>query len=174
MIKHLKYLRYLARHKWFVLVACFRRGLYWQGIIHDWSKFLPSEWIPYANFFYGFKPTEEDRRRSRVIFGYDCWPSSEWMRDRFNRAWLAHQHRSPHHWQHWILRNDDGTTFPVEMPHRYVLEMLADWDGAGRAITGKTGGTPVWYAKNRHKMLLHPDTQRFVDAALNYEHELPF
>ncbi|MFR1480703.1 MAG: DUF5662 family protein [Hydrogeniiclostridium mannosilyticum] len=25
----------------------------------------------------------------------------------FQRAWLLHIHRNPHHWQHWVLINDD-------------------------------------------------------------------
>ena len=151
-MKHLKYLRYLARHKWFVLVACFRRGLYWQGIIHDWSKFLLSEWLPYAQFFYGNRFVSENAKDLRRIS--------------FDRAWLEHQHRSPHHWQHWVLRNDDGSTVALNMPRRYLLEMLCDWEGAGRAITGKIGGTPSWYAKNRHKMLLHPATRAIVEMEL--------
>lgn len=169
-MKHLKYLRYLARHKWFVLVACFRRGLYWQGIVHDWSKFLPSEWLPYARFFYGDKlPAWRDISTGQRDAGYPYELTSDHLRAAFNRAWLAHQHRSPHHWQHWVLRNDDGTTVALPMPHHYVLEMLCDWEGAGRAITGQSGGTPAWYAKNRDKMLLHEQTRIIVDALLDYE-----
>ena len=56
MNKHLKYMWYVIRHKYYVLIECFKVGLYWRGIMHDWSKFLPSELIPYANFFNGPKP----------------------------------------------------------------------------------------------------------------------
>lgn len=51
MRKYLKYFNYVFRHKWFVFVECFKFGLLWQGLIHDWSKFLPDEFIAYANFF---------------------------------------------------------------------------------------------------------------------------
>lgn len=166
-MKHLKYLRYLVIHKWFVLCACWRRGLYWQGIVHDWSKFLPGEWLPYADFFYGTWYSPDDRRRARALLNIEL-PSDESRKAAFDDAWLKHQHRSPHHWQHWILRNDDGTTVALHMPHRYAKEMLADWDGAGRAITGKSGGTPAWYAKNRDRMLMHPNTRAFVDHELKY------
>jgi len=53
--KYKQYLSYLIRHKWFVMLECFKEGLYWQGIIHDLSKFLPSKLFPYANFFYNKK-----------------------------------------------------------------------------------------------------------------------
>lgn len=151
-MKHLLYLKYLIRHKWFVFLACVRHGIAWQGIIHDWTKFLPSEWFPYVEYFYGHGLPGDQQRAL----------------ERFNRGWLEHQHRSPHHWQHWVLRNDDGTTVALSMPRRYVLEMLADWEGAGRAITGKKGTTLAWYAKNREKMLLDEDVRDFVERALNY------
>src|SRR6187402_1077677 len=170
-MKHLKYLSYVIRHKWFVLIACWKRGLYWQGIVHDWSKFLPSEWFAYAESFYSKIPRDtRDSMRDQCfrITGSYPWPSLATVKARFDAAWLKHQHRSPHHWQHWVLREDSGKTKIVAMPHRYVLEMLADWEGAGRAITGKSGDSPLWYAKNRENMMLHPDTRAFVDAQLGY------
>ena len=45
MNKYLKYLSYVLRHKWFVMLACFKVKLFWQGITHDLSKFLPDEFI---------------------------------------------------------------------------------------------------------------------------------
>lgn len=141
MKKHLKYLRYLILHKWHVGRACFRNGLYWQGIIHDWSKFLPSEWVAYADFFYG-----DDIKD----------------RDAFDRAWLLHQHRNPHHWQHWVLRNDNGTEVALAMPSKYALEMVCDWEGAGMVIAG-TRDWPAWFEKNRGKMKLNPNTTLAIE-----------
>lgn len=53
----------------------------------------------------------------------------------------------------------------LPMPERYVREMLADWMGAGRAITGRWE-TPKWYMDNRHNMVLHPDTRAYVEREL--------
>lgn len=168
-MKHFRYLRYVIIHKWFVLLACWRRGLWWQGIIHDWSKFLPSEWFAYADFFYGFKPTDNDRSRAIAVLGYDPYPSHQTIADRrfaFDVAWLKHQHRSPHHWQHWVLREDSGATLTLEMPKRYAMEMICDWEGAGRAITGRSGETASWYQKNRSKILLQSNTRALVEREL--------
>lgn len=160
-----KYLWYLIRHRWFVMLACFREGLYWQGLIHDWSKFLPDEYLPYATYFYGGE-----------VFGFPYGPPDEVRQERldnFNRAWLAHQHRNPHHWQHWVLREDSGKTFALPMPHKYRLEMVCDWQGAGRAITGKFDSqypyaeTAAWYKKNADKMILHEDTRKWVEGFLH-------
>ena len=51
------------------------------------------------------------------------------------------------------------------MPRRYALEMVADWMGAGRAITGRWE-CAEWYAKNREKIVLHENTRRLVDGIL--------
>jgi hypothetical protein len=170
MKKHFQYLKYLLRHKWYVMLACFSRGLFLRGIVHDLSKFRPSEWMAYAEYFYGEKLTDEqvkdNWRREQALFGYRITLDKETKRNRFNVAWLLHQHRNPHHWQHWVLKNDDGTTLALEMPRNAALEMLADWEGAGMAITGKRE-YQEWYLKNRHKMLLHPRTQAFIEEEMS-------
>jgi len=81
----------------------------------------------------------------------------------FDRAWLHHQHANPHHWQHWLLRMDDGPTVAIEMPEHFAREMVADWMGAGRAITGRWE-VAEWYAKNRERIELHSQTRTLVDG----------
>jgi len=56
--------------------------------------------------------------------------------------------------QHWVLREDDGKTKYLEMPDNFAREMVADWCGAGRAITGKWE-VWKWYEKNRERIMLH-------------------
>lgn len=158
MIAHLKYLRYLLRHKWFVLVAGLRLGVsLWQLLVHDWSKVLPSEWFPYVQQFYG-RAQKDDHARDAVKLAFQV-------------AWLRHQHRNLHHWQHWVLRNDDGSERALPMPERYVREMVADWMGAGRAIHGRWEARE-WYAKNGFKMTMHVATLVRVKALLR-DHGLP-
>lgn len=67
-MKHLKYLSYILRHKWYVFVECCKRGIYWRGFMHDMSKFLPSQWFPYVNYFYGKKGS--DIKEGRDETGY--------------------------------------------------------------------------------------------------------
>jgi len=51
------------------------------------------------------------------------------------------------------------------MPPKYVREMIADWVGAGMAISGRKDPNP-WYKKNKDKMLLHKDTRQLVEYEL--------
>lgn len=143
---HLRYGSYVARHKWFVLRAGLRtKAPIWRLLIHDWSKLLPCEWTPYVRSFYGSQPRTDEVKAA------------------FDRAWLHHQHANKHHWQHWVLREDSGATKVLEMPERFAREMVADWMGAGRAITGKWE-VESWYAKNRDKILLADGTRALVDS----------
>lgn len=165
---HWQYLKYLVRHKWFVLVAGLKTGApLWRLLVHDWSKFLPSEWLPYAQFFY-WPQGRKDQESNEAFQKYsicELAPHGHFVGDRFNTAWLLHQNRNPHHWQFWLLTTDSGETAPRPMPDHFVREMVADWMGAGRAITGRWE-VQEWYEKNRGKMSLHPETRAAVEALL--------
>lgn len=171
MKMHWRYLMYVLRHKLYVFQAGRQLGVgWWQLLTHDWSKFLPSEWLPYAHFFYGgpHRPWAEVTVFQKYHFGDHAWRTSkEGVKAAFNYAWLLHIHRQPHHWQHWLLQQDDGDLKVLEMPERYVREMVADWRGAGRA-QGKTGPNELreWYDGRAATMLLHDQTRARVVALI--------
>ncbi len=159
MKKHWHYLKYVVRHKWFVFLAGLQLGVpIWRLIFHDWTKFLPREWLPYAEFFYGGK-----RKR-----GYDelALPCDAHVKERFEIAWNHHQHKNDHHWQFWVRLGDDGTILALPMSKVAGLEMIADWMGAGRAL-GKPD-TLAWYTEQRDNQLFHPETRRGVEVLLGY------
>lgn len=161
MRSHLQYLSYVLRHKWYVFLAGLKTGApLWRLIIHDWSKFTPREWFPYVDYFYVDNDAEEEDPRGEDG-SYD--PASGPRA--FNYAWNAHQHRNPHHWQHWVLREDSGDVKPLPMPFHFVQEMVADWMGASMA-QGHGWDTEPWYRKNRHKMALHITTEHHVEYIL--------
>ncbi len=154
MRPHLRYASYVARHKWFVFRAGLRTGApLWRLAIHDWSKMSAAEWKPYVDSFYGPERTPA-------------------VRAAFDAAWLHHQHRNPHHWQHWVLQEDDGPVKTLRMPDHFVREMVADWMGAGRAIAGKWE-VAEWYAKNREKIKLEHGTRNLVESLIADVTETP-
>ena len=55
----------------------------------------------------------------------------------------------------------------VKMPERYMVEMVADWIGAGIAITGEME-VWEWYKANRNNMTLHPETRNEVEMLLRW------
>lgn len=154
-MKHLKYLKYLLIHKYWVLIAGLKfKAPLWRLIIHDWSKFLPSEWFPYVEYFYGNHPSVKDISPA-LKNDYPNTLTEEYWQNKFNFSWNAHQKRNKHHFQYWILTNDSGTVTLLEIPDKYLREMAADWAGAGRAITGKWD-VLAYFEKNKNNTPMHP------------------
>ncbi len=115
---------------------------------HDRSKWGDAEYGAYDAYFYG-----------------------EGDVGAFNRAWLHHIHKNPHHWQHWLLMNDDGKyrdpdkVIALEMPKGCALEMVADWWSFSWR-SGNLGEVFGWYEDHKDAMILHPKTREFVEAVL--------
>ena len=116
---------------------------------HDNSKYSSIEYDAYDEYFYG------NNRSSKVV-------------NDFNRAWLHHIHDNPHHWQHWVLVNDDPKkgSIALEMDRKYVIEMICDW----WSFSWKTGNLYEifdWYEKHKDYMILHKNTRKLVEDILN-------
>lgn len=115
---------------------------------HDYSKWGTCEYNQYDKYFYG------GNRSYQVVLD-------------FNYAWLHHQHRNPHHWQYWVLINDDQAegTMPLPMPMRYIYEMIADW----WTFSWKNGNLFEifdWYELHKDYILLHRTTRIVVEDLL--------
>jgi len=124
----------------------------WRLWQHDASKFSPLEFASYAINFFG---DDLEKAANKLHFDY---------------AWLSHQHKNDHHWQHWLLPYDNGQRLVLPMPASAALEMIADWMGASMAYTG-SWDMRNWLEANMGKIRLHPDTAHFVSsqlAALGY------
>jgi len=159
---HYQYLCYVVRHKWFVFLESCKLGVPLLGLIHDWSKFKPSEWRPYVNFFHG-----KGAKQVRDETGY--YKPNETGDSAFDFAFFLHQKRNKHHWQWWVYPQDETGVKILPMGDRSRREMLADWRGAGRAQ-----GTPdckKWYMKNGYKLQLHSDTRAWIEEQLGVKNK---
>lgn len=172
---HWDNLVYLTKHKLAVARECFKRGMYWRGLTHDLSKLHPTEWFAYAEMFFGIGKLDNgfDKAWNRQYLKETgkLLPhhlTKQGVKDSFDRAFLHHVHNNSHHWQHWVLLNNDGTISVLEMPIKDAQEMVCDWIGAG--IT-KGNDVEKWYEDHRDKMLLHPNTRQFVEFLI-YERRL--
>lgn len=116
-------------------------------IHHDLSKWSNEEFDAYDKYFYGKSKTKE-------------------VEEAFNFAWLHHIHANPHHWQHWVLINDDDGTYALEMPEEYVIEMICDhW-----AFSHKSGNLYEifdWYKSHKSNMILHKNTKKLYEDILD-------
>ena len=91
---------------------CFEVGLYKQGLLHDMSKYSPTEFLVGCKYYQGNRSPNNAEREAT---GY-------------SQAWLHHKGRNKHHYEYWI----DYSVTPGEgmvglkMPLRYVVEMFMD------------------------------------------------
>ena len=118
---------------------------------HDESKMNNDEYDAYDKYFYG-------NRSYEVV-------------QNFNYAWLQHIHKNPHHWQHWILINDDSELgiIALEIPFNYIIEMICDW----WSFSWRSGNLYEifdWYAKHRDKIQMNVISRKIVEDILNKIH----
>ena len=114
---------------------------------HDSSKFSPDEYDAYCNYFYPSDGFEKDEAE-------------------FNRAWLLHQKRNPHHWQYWILIRDQGETEPIDMPIEYICEMLCDWHSF--TLRDPKSTAYKWWIDNKDNMVLSENTINHIESMISY------
>lgn len=161
MRRYLAYLWYVMKHKWYVFLGCCDIGIVWRGLTHDLSKLFPDEFVPYARHFYRADGTKRPKKRDET--GY--YKPTDTGDAAFDFAWLLHQKRNDHHWQWWVLAEDEGGLKVLAMSDGARREMLADWRGAGRA-QGKPD-VLGWYTENRGKMQLAEETRAWVEYVLS-------
>lgn len=161
MKRHLKYLSYVLRHKWFVFIGCCKLGVPWLGIIHDLSKFKPSEFLPYARHFYNSDGTSKQARNKTGYYNpVDTGDAA------FDFARFLHLRRNNrHHWHWWILPDEEGIVTVFPMPDKFRREMLADWQGAS-LVQGYGWDVGPWYQENTGKMRLHPETREWIERQI--------
>ena len=111
---------------------------------HDLSKMGIGEYAAYDAYFYG------KNRSHQVVLD-------------FKKAWLHHIHLNSHHWQHWVLVNDEPKEgiVALEMPFNYILEMVCDWWAFSWA-KGDLHTIFKWWDEHKEYMRLHANTRSTV------------
>ena len=125
-------------------------NLEWQICFHhDQSKTESDEYYAYDKYFYG------NNRSFQVV-------------QEFNYAWLRHIHRNPHHWQYWILTNDDPDLGEIvmDMPINYIIEMICDW-WAFSWNKGDLTEIFKWYDERKEYIKLSDKTRRILETILS-------
>ena len=107
----------ITEHKLLVMRYCFQVGLYRQGLLHDLSKYGPTEFLVGVKYYQGNRSPNNAEREDK---GYTS-------------AWLHHKGRNKHHLEYWIDYDmDEGRMVGMKMPVKYVVEMFCDRIAASR------------------------------------------
>ena len=164
---YLKNLLYILEHKKNVFKACWKRKLYLHAFMHDISKLRPSEFIPYAKWFYGDSGVQmknlieaagqEYSEKNLILMAM----SNEKTKANFEHALDDHYRKNKHHWNHWY--NKESNTCK-DMPRKYIMQMICDWE----AMSYKFGGTPQeFYINNYDNIKLSLNSRLLLDYELN-------
>ena len=150
----IKHFRTITRHRHMVIRHCRKAGIFFQGLRHDLSKYSPTEFLPGAKYYLGYKsPTEAER-----------------LENGYSLAWMHHKGRNRHHFEYWYDYNPaTHLNSPVKMPLRYVKEMFCDRVAAGKIYKGKayTDQSSLAYFINGHaRTVMHPQTAALLEEWL--------
>lgn len=146
----------ITKHKLLVMKYCFRIGLYKQGLLHDLSKYTPSEFIIGAKYYQGTRSPNNAEREATGV----------------STAWLHHKGRNKHHFEHWVdySLDKEKIIMGAKMPRKYVAEMVMDRISASRNYLGKayTHHEPLaYYLKSKDALwFIHPETKRDLEGLL--------
>ncbi|MCR4739861.1 MAG: DUF5662 family protein [Lachnospiraceae bacterium] len=154
-MKWIQHLKTINEHRRLVRQGCFRLGLYYQGLVHDLSKYSPSEFLVGAKYYQGYRSPNNAEREDR---GYSA-------------AWLHHKGRNKHHYEYWIdySASEGEGMVPARMPERYLAEMYVDRVAACRIYNGKDYKEDMplkYYLKGKEKIMMEADTKRMLERLL--------
>ena len=112
-MKALQHLKTINHHKWLVCQGCFKVGLYKQGLLHDLSKYSPTEFLVGCKFYQG---TRSPNNAEREVKGYSA-------------AWLHHKGRNRHHYEYWLDYSTDLNEgiIGMKMPVRGYCKRSLPW-----------------------------------------------
>ena len=142
------HLKTITKHRFLVMIHCFKVGLIWRGLTHDLSKYSPTEFLAGVRYYQGDR---SPNTAEREINGYSV-------------AWMHHKGRNRHHFEYWTdLKPGTRQYAPVPMPRQYLVEMCMDRIAACKTYHGKhyTPRDPLDYLERaKESPLMHPDTMR--------------
>lgn len=154
MAHPIKHFVTITKHRHAVIRHCFKAGIGFQGLRHDLSKYMPSEFINGAKFYDGSRSPNELERLEK---GYSA-------------AWLHHKGRNKHHFEYWNDYNPIIKKYaPVKMPVKYVIEMFCDRVAASKIYQKDkyTDAHPIdYFERGRDKRVIHEETSALLEKLL--------
>ena len=146
----------ITRHKILVGRLCFRCGLYRQGLMHDLSKYSPSEFFMGVKYYQGDRSPNDAEREAKGV----------------TTAWLHHKGRNKHHLEYWVdydVKHKTRGMTGMKMPDNYIVEMFCDRIAASKIYKGSdyTDSSALEYFRNgKGKTMLHPYSEAKLELLL--------
>lgn len=142
------HLKTVCQHRHLVCKYCFKVGLYYQGLVHDLSKFSPCEFINGVRYYQGFR---SPCSREAELRGYSL-------------AVLHHFGRNKHHMEYWMDYDPYTKIYGgVKMPIKYIAESICDRIAASETYLKDkyTDQSPLeYYLNSKYDNVVHKETDK--------------
>ena len=152
MKKFFKHLHKVNKHRFQVFKLCCKCGLFKRGLLHDLSKYSPTEFFESVKYFTDGKRSSLEQSRDKL--GY-------------SPGWLHHKGRNKHHIEYWY---DERNEIQPLMPYEYAVESVCDRISATKSYKGKDYKPQhvldYWNSRNQD-MAMNPKTRKFFNIVLN-------
>ena len=148
-MKFFKHLGVVLKHKHNVLKYATKLGIFWTGLVHDLTKFSPTEFNRSVKYFHGKKSPTIVERKEHDNFSYIC---------------VAHTGRNKHHWQYWVDYTREDIVVNC-IPFKHALEYVADVLSASKVYNPKDFTLMVaydYFKEHSQTYLMHPATKEFI------------
>lgn len=150
----IKHFAVITRHRHMVIAHCIKAGIPWRGLMHDLSKYSPTEFFRGARYFVG---TRSPNEIERAEYGYSL-------------SWMHHKGRNRHHFEYWV-DYDPKTKLsgPVKMPLKYVIEMFCDRMAASKIYNPATYNDHLpldYFLSGKGRRVIHPETSELLESLL--------
>ena len=145
----------ITSHRHMVIRHAFKAGIPMRGLLHDLSKYTPTEFGAGIKYYAGGKFSANENERKTL--GY-------------SKAWLHHKGRNKHHFEYWIdYEPHTKKMMPIKMPKKFVMEMFCDRVAASKIYQGKnySDSHPIeYFMKGKGTRFIHPETSDYLEKLL--------
>ena len=145
----------ITKHRHMVMYHAFKVGIPMRGLLHDLSKYSPTEFFTGVRYY--TDGSRSPNEGERADYGY-------------SKAWLHHKGRNRHHFEYWSDYNPkEKRVMPVKMPLVYVKEMFCDRVAASKIYQKEkyTDSHPIeYYLRGKDNRSIHPETAALIEKLL--------
>ena len=153
-INFFRHLHTVNKHRFCVFVHACKVGIFFQGLVHDLSKYHPTEFFVGVKYYQGTRSPNDAEREEKGM----------------STSWIHHKGRNKHHFEYWTDYSPITRKIsPVKMPYNYVVEMFCDRVAASKIYLGEnyTDQAPYEYFKRgKANRMIHPETSAQLEKLL--------
>lgn len=155
MEKFFKHIKTITSHRHKVIAHCFKAGIPVRGLLHDLSKYSPTELYEGVKYYQGGMRSPNEAARET---------------NGFSRAWMHHKGRNRHHFEYWT--DYDPVTKVMQgakMPRKFVAEMFCDRVAASKIYKKEeySDNHPIeYFNKGKQTRMIHKETSDELEMLL--------